>query len=145
MRLTFVPPAFAAAAALAFAAPALAQTIEELTVTGHIPAQRLRSLSERVSFADLDLTYAPDRDRLEMRVNNAARRVCTQLNQQSPNAANLGHSCQEVAVRDAMSQVRFAVADARDAAYADTYGAPVSATEPAYDPYARPLRRPDPY
>jgi len=146
MRLNLLPPAFAAAAALAFAAPAPAQTIEELTVTGHLPGYRLRSLSERVSFADLDLTYPADVRRLEMRVNDAARRVCTQLNQDSPNPANMGHSCQEVAVRDAMGQVRYAIADARDAAYADTYGAPASATEPAYDPYAAGSpRRPYPY
>jgi UrcA family protein len=122
------------AAALACAAPALAQSVEELTVTGHVPGQRVRSLSEAVSFADLDLTYAADRDRLRVRVNNAARRVCTQLNQDAPNAANLGHSCQEVAVRNAMDQVRFAFADAREAAYVDRYGAPVSATEPDYPP-----------
>jgi len=132
MRLTALAT-FAAAAAFVCAAPAFAQTIEELTVTGHLPGSRLQSLSERVSFADLDLTYAGDRERLRMRVNNAARRVCTQLNQESPNPANMGHSCQEVAVRGAMDQVRFAFADARDAAYADTYGAPTSATVPDYD------------
>ena len=79
------------------------------------------------SYADLDLTQYADRERLRLRVNDTARRLCTQLNQESPNPGNMGHSCQEVAVRDALDQVRLAVADARDAAYADTYGAPVSA------------------
>jgi len=120
-----------AAAALVCSAPAMAQaTLEELTVTGHIPGAQLQILSEIVNYADLDLNYARDRYRLLVRVNGAARRVCTRLNEESPNAANLGRSCQERAVRGAMDQVRFAVADARasaSASYVDTYGAPVSA------------------
>ncbi|MBS0334732.1 MAG: UrcA family protein [Proteobacteria bacterium] len=126
------------AAAALMAAPALAQptspgydnaTLEELTVTGHLPGRELRSLSETVSYADLDLNYAGDRRRLEVRVNHAARRVCGQLNEAAPGPANLGKSCQERAVRDAMGQVRQAYADARDDAYADRYGAPTSAVE----------------
>lgn len=123
-------------AAALMAAPALAQvqptydtSVEELTVTGHLPGYQLRSLSERVSYADLDLNYARDRSRLETRVNNAARRVCTQLNEQSPSAANLGKSCQERAVRDAMGQVRQVFADAAGSAYVDRYGTPTSAVE----------------
>ena len=133
------------AAAALIAAPTFAQpasrydgptrydnaTLDELTVTGHLPGRELRSLSETVSFADLDLTYAGDRHRLEVRVNDAARRVCTQLNEDSPNHNNLGKSCQERAVRDAMGQVHQAYADARDSsAYVDRYGTPTSATEP---------------
>ncbi|HEX2817508.1 MAG TPA: UrcA family protein [Phenylobacterium sp.] len=123
-----------AAAALVCAAPAFAQTVDELTVTGHLNTSRLQSLTERVSFADLDLTRHADREALRLRVNDAARRVCTQLNQDSPNPANMGRSCQEVAVRGALDQVRYAFADARDQAYADTYGAPASATAPDRDP-----------
>jgi len=41
----------------------------------------------------------------------------------------MGRSCQEFAVRDAMSQVRQAFADAGAPAYVDRYGAPVSARE----------------
>jgi len=133
-----------AAAALACGVPALAQTVEELTVTGHLNGARARSLSEAVSYADLDLSYGPDRERLLTRVNNAARRVCTRLNQESPNPANLGRSCQDYAVRDAMFQVRQAFADAGAPAYVDRYGAPVSARE--YDPGPPPDRDvPDPY
>jgi len=62
-----------------------------------------------------------------------ARRVCTQLNQDSPNRANMGRSCQETAVRGAMDQVRYAFADAREAYYADTHGAPASAIAPETD------------
>jgi UrcA family protein len=137
-----------AAAALTCAAPALAQyaagapaanpstAVEELTVTGHLNGSRLQSLSEGVSFADLDLTYAGDRERLRVRVNDAARRVCTRLNQDAPNPANMGKSCQEMAMRGALDQVRYAFADARDRAYADSYGAPASAevADPGYAP-----------
>ena len=125
-----------AAAALACGAPAMAQTVDELVVTGHLNTSRLQSLSERVSFADLDLNRYEDRRILVLRVNDAARHVCTQLNQESRNPANLGRSCQEMAVRGALDQVRYAFADARDQAYADAYGAPVSATapDPEYDP-----------
>lgn len=127
------------AAAALIAAPSFAQpprahayddaTLEELTVTGHLPGRELRSLSETVSYADLDLAYAGDRHRLEMRVNTAARRVCAQLNEDSPNPANMGKSCQERAVRDAMGQVRQAYADAANPSYVDRYGAPTSAVE----------------
>jgi UrcA family protein len=119
----------AAAAGLAAAAPALAQTVEELTVTGHALRDRPQSLSETVSYADLDLNYARDRQTLRMRVNDTAGRICDRLNEARPSAGNLGHSCQEVAVRDAMGQVREAYADARSGPrYAETYGEPTSAT-----------------
>jgi len=126
------------AAAALCAAPALAQTydhsgIDELTVTGQLPpapSARPMSLSATVSYADLDLRLAGDRSRLEHRVNDAARHVCTQLDEASPNQHNLGKSCQDIAVRDAMDQVRRAFADADSTAYVNTYGAPASAVVP---------------
>jgi len=133
--------ALAAATALCAGAPALAQvydrgSVDELTVTGRLPGQRAYSLSEAVSYADLDLTRYSDRETLRLRVNDTARRICTRLNQESPNRANMGHSCQENAVRGAMDQVRYAFADAREQAYVDEYGAPVSARVPDYEhPY----------
>src|SRR3569833_298108 len=115
-----------AAAALAAAAPSLAQTVEELTVTGQSARARPQAISEVVSYADLDLNYGRDRDILRLRVNSTAGRICDRLNEPRPSPGNLGHSCQEVAVRDAMDQVRLAFADARVGTnYADTYGAPV--------------------
>jgi len=137
----------AATATLCVGAPALAQPyergpVDELTVTGRLPGHQAYSLSEAVSFADLDLTRYSDREILRLRVNDTARRLCTRLNQESPGPANLGKSCQENAVRGAMGQVRQAFADAgANSAYVDEYGAPVSARVPDYD------RRydPDPY
>ena len=121
-----------AAAALLGAAPALAQTLDELTVTGQLAGPRAQSLSEAVSYSDLDLTRRADRNELRLRINDTARWICTRLNQDSPNPANLGKSCQDIAVRGAMSQVREAFADARSPAYADAYGTPVSATVSDY-------------
>jgi UrcA family protein len=117
------------AAPAAFAQRTYDSSVEELTITGHLPGAQLRSLSETVSYRDLDLTYAGDRHRLEVRVNNAARRVCTQLNEDTRSHNNLGKSCQDRAVREAMDQVHQASADARSDAYADRYGAPTSAVE----------------
>ncbi|MFL5294905.1 MAG: UrcA family protein [Phenylobacterium sp.] len=111
--------AAAAVAALAFSAPALAQTVDELTVTGRA-LRAPQSLSERVSYADLDLNQARDRKVLLQRVNAAAGRVCDQLDEPRPHAGNLGRSCQELAVRAATDQVRLAFADAR---WAPAFGA----------------------
>jgi len=116
-----------AAGALAAAAPAFAQTVEELTVTGR-GARAPQAITETVSYADLDLNYARDRAILRHRVNVTAGRICDRLNEPGRAAGNLGRSCQDIAVRDAMDQVRLAVADARAGTnYADAYGAPVSA------------------
>jgi UrcA family protein len=127
----------AASAALIGAAPAFAQPVDELTVTGQLRGDRAQSLSETVSYADLDLTRYADRQELLLRVNNTARRLCTRLNQDYPSAANLGRSCQDYAVRGAMGQVHQAFADAASPAYVDAYGAPVSATvrDPGAYPY----------
>jgi UrcA family protein len=108
---------FAAAASLA--APAFAQSVEELTVTGHSLRYDRQTLSRAVSFADLDLTRPGDRRMLRARVNDTAGDICEELNEPPPSAANLGRSCQEIARREAMGQVRLAVAAARGAAYAD--------------------------
>jgi UrcA family protein len=103
----------AAAAGFAAGPPAVAQTLDELTITGHGLRSQPQSLSETVSYADLDLTSRRDRHRLAERVNVTAQRLCDRLNEPPPSPGNLGHSCQEIAVRDAMGQVRQAYADAR--------------------------------
>lgn len=123
------------AAATLSAAPALAQDIDTLTVTGHGP--RAQSLSEAVSYADLDLTQRADRATLQRRVSDTAGRLCNQLNQDPATHHNMGKSCKDVAIRDAMGQVRQAFADASSSpAYVDAFGTPTSATV-ADRPYAR--------
>ena len=139
--MRFLPrAAFAAAglAAAALAVPALAQTVEELTVTGHALRNSPQSLSETVGYADLDLTQKSERAILAQRVSDAAGRVCDRLNEPRPSAGNLGHSCQEIAIRGASDQMRLAYADAREvrrlssaAPAAGSYATPTSAIEAA--------------
>lgn len=124
-------------AAAALSAPAVAQTLDELVVTGHALRNTPQSLSETVSYADLDLTIPKHRAILEQRVNEAAGRVCDRLNEPRPHPGNLGHSCQEVAVRNATDQVRLAFADARNVSRlasaspaAGSYATPASAIVP---------------
>ena len=119
-----------AAAALVAGAPAFAQNIDEVTVTGHGP--RATSLSDTVSYADLDLNLRADRDRLLRRVSDTAGRLCDQLDQDPASHHNMGKSCKDVAIRGAMDQVRQAFADAgASPAYVNTYGTPTSAVVPA--------------
>jgi UrcA family protein len=104
----------AVAAFAAGAAPAFAQPIEQLTVTGQWNGrgEPPASLSRVVAYDDLDLRLAADQRELRQRVQKTARDICDELGQDRPNAANLGHSCQDTAVAGAMNQVRLAVADA---------------------------------
>jgi UrcA family protein len=107
-------PLFAAAAALAAAAlPAFAQTttVEQLTVMGRFAPRgaQPQSISRVVDYSDLDLRLAADQDVLRGRVIRVARDICRQLGEPS-GPPNLGHSCEDVAVRDAMTQVGQAVA-----------------------------------
>ncbi len=137
-----VAAGLAAAAALVATAPAVAQNLDAVTVTAptappddldvitstaHDLRNRQQSISETVSYAGLDLTSPHDRNELLTRVNVTADHICDRLNEAPPSAANLGHSCQEVAVRDAMSQVHRAYADARSPATAAAYGEAASA------------------
>jgi UrcA family protein len=117
--MRYLTLAASAAAAVLVGAPAFAQSVEELTVTGHASRNHRDSISRIVSFADLDLTRQSDRRMLRARVNDAASDVCEELNEPPPAPGNLGRSCQEIARRDAVGQVRLAVTAARGAAYAD--------------------------
>jgi UrcA family protein len=130
--------AAAGLAAATFAVPALAQTVEELTVTGHALRNAPQSLTETVGYADLDLTQASQRTILRRRVSDAAGRVCDRLNEPRPSAGNLGHACQDIAIRGASDQMRLAFADAREvsrlaaaAPAAGSYAANTSAIETA--------------
>jgi UrcA family protein len=128
------------AAVLCAAAPSFAQAVDELTVTGRgaLMHDRPLTLSRTVSYSDLDLRLAGDRQRLEHRINDTARQLCTELNEASPSNHNIGKSCQDLAVGDAMSEVRraYVVADTSTApGYVDRYGADVSATVPDQTAY----------
>jgi len=137
MRKLILPAV--AALMCAAAAPALAQTVEELTVTGQWNGrgEPPATLSRVVDISDLDLRLAGDQRELRRRVDVTAREICDELGQDRPNHTNLGRSCQELAVQGAMDQMRIAVADAfaNPPAYAVTgtgadtaYVAPVGPT-----------------
>ncbi len=93
------------------AVPALAQEYypdpsEDIVVEGRwgrVPDD-VDSLSQRVSYADLDLRYAEDRRELRHRVDLTARYLCDRLGEDE-NASSIGPSCREAAVRDAMRRV----------------------------------------
>jgi UrcA family protein len=137
-------PLVAAAAALVAAAalPAFAQTtVEQLTVMGRYAprGEQPRSISRVVDYSDLDLRLASDQDALRHRVQRVAIDICNQLGEPS-NHTNLGRSCQDIAMRDAMAQVGQAVAYAMAApppAYAVIGAAPPLA-EPA-PPVSEPI------
>ena len=132
----------AAAAGLAFAAvPALAQTVDELTVVGRIgPDGRPNTLSRTVDIADLDLRYDADVREMQKRVRYTARALCDELGETG--GRGLTPSCVDAAVRDAQRQTRYAVAQARAPVYyayapppsADDYAPPASAVVPDYSP-----------
>lgn len=106
-------PLLSLAAAVTFAgAPAFAQTVEELVITGHSRGERPTSASQTVSYADLKLTQAADRATLKHRIVAAAKDVCRKVGEDPPLRGNLGRSCQDNAIRDAMVDVRVAFADA---------------------------------
>jgi UrcA family protein len=132
-------PLLSLAAALAVtSAPAFAQTIEELVITGHGHGERPASASQRVSYADLDLTRTGDQAVLKHRIVAAAKDVCREVGEDAPLRGNLGRSCQDISTREAMIQVRVAFADAQayrafaandvGASDASALGANVSAT-----------------
>jgi len=104
--------ALAVAGLSAAAAPALAQTVEQLTVTGQWNGrgEPPATLSRVVGYDDLDLRLVADQNELRHRIVVTAQQVCDELGQDRPNRTNLGRSCQDVAVHNAMQQVRFAVA-----------------------------------
>ena len=51
---------------------------------------------------------------LRHRVNDTARRLCRELNSDESSIGNPGRSCQDIAVRDAMRQMKVAIAEAYD-------------------------------
>lgn len=107
-------------AALAFAVPAYAQRYyppppviayaddvyeEEIIVEGRhgrLPAD-VETVSQRVSYADLDLYYAEDRKELRRRVSLTARDLCERLGESS--YGSIGPSCRDAATRDALRRV----------------------------------------
>jgi UrcA family protein len=109
-------------AAVAAASAASAQPYElsdGVTVYGHAsPYGDNDTLSQTVSYADLDLTSKDGVDELRWRVARAAEDVCDQLNEDPAHDAPLLPSCRAAARDSASRQIDRAIDDARYARFA---------------------------
>jgi len=79
---------------------------EEIVVTGNLRTvpDSVRSLSQSVSYADLDLSTEAGRAEMRHRVNLTARFLCDKLGESGSSSAIIP-SCRDAAVRDAMSRL----------------------------------------
>lgn len=107
-RFSLMAGGLCAAVMMAAAAtPAAAQNPpEEIIVTGQygkVP-DSVRSLSQSVSYADLDLSTDAGRSALKQRLNLTARFLCNKLGE-SDTSSPPAPTCREAAVKDAMSRV----------------------------------------
>jgi UrcA family protein len=102
----------AAAAGLTLAgAPALSQTVGELTVTGRMGD--LPVISAAVSYRDLDLATKAGQDELRMRVSNTANDLCDRLGEGTAGGMEAGiPTCRTDAMNNARDQIRMAIASA---------------------------------
>jgi UrcA family protein len=94
-----------AVAAMTGAAPVLAQNSEEIVVIGRYGSapDSARTLSQAVSYADLDLSTSAGRSELRQRVKLTARFLCDKLGES--NSSSLTPSCRDEASKSAMSRV----------------------------------------
>jgi UrcA family protein len=94
-------------AALVAAMPLWAQAApEEITVTGRygrVP-DNVQSLSQAVSYADLDLSTTSGKDELRHRVALTARYLCDKLGESASSSGPVP-SCRDAAQQDAMKRV----------------------------------------
>lgn len=96
----------AGAALVGAAAPSLAQTEEEIIVSGrygNLP-ESVRSLSQSVSYADLDLSSTAGRAELRHRVRLTARYLCEKLGE-ADSSSSVVPSCRDAATNDALSRI----------------------------------------
>lgn len=102
---------------------------EEIVVTGNygrVP-DSVRTLSQAVSYADLDLSTKVGRDEVRRRLNLTARFLCDKLGESTTGDA-LAPSCREAAVRDAMN--RLGTVEASFAPRGTTWVSPPAWTAP---------------
>lgn len=108
--------ALAAAGLTLAAAPALAQSVDEVTVWGHRGADGVERLSRAVDISDLDLRSDAGVREMQRRIRYTARDLCAELGE-TGGGSTLMRSCVDDAVRGAQRQARYAVAQARANAY----------------------------
>ena len=137
-----------AAAGLAMAAaPALSQTLEELTVVGSYgPDGQPQTISRIVNISDLDLRSDAGVDVMRLRIRDTARDICDELGRSDGTRdLSVRQACITRAVATARGQMDTAIAQARAsqvyaqgapapvyvAPSAETYAESASATVPA--------------
>lgn len=101
-----VPALFATGLLFVTAAASFAQPPEEIIVTGRygrVP-DSVQSLSQSVSYADLDLSTKAGKDELRHRVSLTARYLCDKMGESSASTP-ITPSCRDAAVKDAMQRV----------------------------------------
>ncbi len=101
-------------AVFALAAPSLAQGYDEdITVTGQgrVP-DSVDHLSQRVSYADLDLSRSYDRRVLRGRIDESAAFLCDRMNESDDNIG-IVPSCRTAAYQDGVHQARYVEGFAR--------------------------------
>lgn len=118
-----------AAAGLAMAAaPALSQTLEELTVVGSYgPDGQPQTISRIVDISDLDLRSDAGVDVMRMRIRDTARDICNELGRlDGARELSVQQACITRAVATTRAQMDTAVAQARASqVYAEAAPAPV--------------------
>ncbi|KKC27781.1 UrcA family protein [Sphingomonas sp. SRS2] len=97
----------AGTAFMAAATPAMAQPVnEEIVVQGRYGTlpDSVQSLSQPVSYADLDLSTVSGRAELRHRVRLTARYLCEKLGE-NDSSSSVTPSCRDAASRDALSRI----------------------------------------
>ena len=112
--------ALCAGAAAAYAVPAAAQDIEEVTIIARMPSGQPAEISEVVSVADLDLATRAGEEAMNARVRKVAMRLCAKLGEtgKGPPLSASTRNCADDAVMRSRSQMETAVAAPRPGAVA---------------------------
>ena len=91
---------------LATAAPILAQSSEDITVTGRygtVP-DNIQTVSQNVSYSDLDLSTKAGKQELRHRISLTARFLCDKLGESAASSLP-APSCRDAATKDAVDRV----------------------------------------
>ena len=116
-QVTLVGAMLAGIGAISGATPALTQassggsTVEELTVTGRygtVP-DNVKSLTQPVSYADLDLSTPAGQHEFRHRISLTARYLCDKLGE-NDTATSVVPSCRDAAEKDANAQADTVIA-----------------------------------
>lgn len=86
-------------------------------VVATTPAASKDQLTVSVDVSDLDLTQNADQDKLERRIDNAARRIC-RTGAFDTGARRAENECRLAIIENAAAQVKLAIAKARDERFA---------------------------